>query len=301
MNSANFPLTLQYIKWNPAVLIKRILEINDQEVKFMTKITVEDFNRLSPKDIREWFGLGPVTRIIRYFHDGQFKHRKDALKTINFWLRFHLTEENLEAIFWVIPFLIEQFPAEKKVIRYEIGVTLYLFLENKVVYDDETIELITDLIKKEKDEKVKSKLEFIILRNDWQRKLELLKKSYRFFLLKDKLDRTIIKDSKFYKEKLPFKPRRKEEVKPENIMCVYFLQEKEKGYIKVGKTKNLKTKIFFPYKMPFKWEVIHVIESLNVDSLEKFFHKKYKDNLINGEWFNLSNKDIAEIKMFQTK
>ncbi|WP_139344951.1 hypothetical protein [Virgibacillus pantothenticus] len=88
----------------------------------MTKITVEDFNRLSPKEIRKWFGIGPVSRIIRYFQDGQFKHRIDALKTVNYWLRFcNLTKEELETICWVIPFLIEQFPTEKKVIRCEIG------------------------------------------------------------------------------------------------------------------------------------------------------------------------------------
>ncbi len=169
------------------------------------------------------------------------------------------------------------------------------------MYDDETIELITNLIKKEKCKKVKDRLEWIIDRNEWQRKFKILMKNYYFFLLKDKSERTTIKDSEFYQAPLPFKPRRREKAKPDDIMCVYFLQEKNKGYVKIGKTKNFKTKTFFPYKMPFEWEVIHTIETANVDSLETFFHKKYQQNLINGEWFNLHDKDIAEIKKFQTK
>lgn len=271
------------------------------EVKIMTKITQEKFNRLSPKEIREWNGIGVVARIIRYLQDGQFNHRKDALKTVNYWLKnFKLTNQNLNDICWVIPFLIEQFPTEKKVIRYEIAVTLYTFLRNKVMYDAETIELITTLLKQEKVKKVKLKLEWV---TDWHETLKLSKyftKDYYFFRLKDKSNRSIIIDSSFYQDSLPFKPRRREKVKPDHVMCVYFLQEKDKGFIKIGKTKNLKTKIFFPFKMPFEWEVIHTIKSSNVDSLETFFHKKYQHKLINGEWFHLSAENIKEIKNFKT-
>ncbi len=169
------------------------------------------------------------------------------------------------------------------------------------MYDDETIELITNLIKKEKNKEVKNRLEWVTYRYEWQQKFKIFTKNYHFFILKDKSERTIIKDSVFYQAPLPFKPRRREKVKPDDIMCVYFLQEKDKGYIKIGKTKNLKTKIFFPYKMPFEWKIIHTIESSNVDSLEKFFHKKFQHNLINGEWFKLYDEDIAEIKKFQSK
>lgn len=53
--------------------------------------------------------------------------------------------------------------------------------------------------------------------------------------------------------------------------------------------------------MPFDWKIIHTIESNNIHSLEKYFHKCYQHKNVNVEWFNLSVEDIENIKRFNKK
>lgn len=266
----------------------------------MAEISIEDFCKLTPREIRKWYGIGPVARIIRYLKDGQYNHRLDALRTINHWLRRYVwKKEELENFCWVIPYILEQFSKEQKAIRLKMGITLNAFLEQRVLFDEELIEKIDLLLCKEEDEEVKKRLYWIKGKNKLFKLFSFGK--YYHFTLKDKINRSEIEDTEFYQVSLAFKARREKKVAMNAIMCVYFVQEKDNKYVKIGKTKNLKTKTFFPYKMPFEWELIHTIQSKNIDSLEKFFHNCFKRKQINGEWFNLSEEDWEYIKNFDEK
>jgi len=79
--------------------------------------------------------------------------------------------------------------------------------------------------------------------------------------------------------------------------CVYVLQS-EYGY-KIGKTVSLKDRLrLFGVKLPFK---IELIISGYVDSYseaEASLHRKYAQQRLEGEWFDLSGSDLKEIEAF---
>jgi len=271
----------------------------------MSDISIEEFNRLKPKEIREYFGLYPVTRIIKYILDGTSNHRTDAIRTISYWLKYlkvRTDEEEIILLSYAIPFLIERFPAEKKEIRAAIAAALHFLIKTDAILEEHFINDINKFINKEEDQNIKRKLKQVLSWNEgnirhstWREQKKLHVSPQKFEVLE------IIGDLEVYKIPLEFKPRPRKKVNGDNIQCVYFLQEKDNGYVKIGKTKNLKTKSFFPYLMPFRWEIIYTIESNNVDVLEKYFHRIFRARRINGEWFKLDEQDIEEIKLFDQK
>jgi len=75
---------------------------------------------------------------------------------------------------------------------------------------------------------------------------------------------------------------------------VYFLKSKH-GY-KIGKTKNIKKRMdVFGVKLPFEVKLKYLIKTSYWDVLEKDLHKKFESKKINGEWFDISEKDIENI------
>lgn len=68
--------------------------------------------------------------------------------------------------------------------------------------------------------------------------------------------------------------------------------------VKIGKSVNVKTRIkTVSSNLPFK--VIHT-EFFKVENHHKteiHFHKKYESKRINGEWFDLSKRDIEDIRL----
>jgi hypothetical protein len=69
------------------------------------------------------------------------------------------------------------------------------------------------------------------------------------------------------------------------------------GYYKIGKARD-------PYKrtetlriqLPFAVELLHVIESNDYDAAEKELHELFAVKRINGEWFQLTEADVAYIR-----
>lgn len=78
---------------------------------------------------------------------------------------------------------------------------------------------------------------------------------------------------------------------------VYLLQSGE--YYKIGMTSNLASrKAWFDIHLPHKTELIHTIPCNDALRLERHLHEHFKDKRLNGEWFSLSEADIAEVKWF---
>lgn len=81
---------------------------------------------------------------------------------------------------------------------------------------------------------------------------------------------------------------------------VYFIQEDFSDRVKIGKTENLEQRMeTFGVKLPFQIKLIHSIVSENHNYTEKLFHIHFSDRHTNGEWFELSDKDIQWIKSGQ--
>ena len=77
---------------------------------------------------------------------------------------------------------------------------------------------------------------------------------------------------------------------------VYFIKEHFSGTVKIGKSKELKTRLeHFGVKLPFDWDVLKTIKSADYSLTETLLHRKYADKRVNGEWFALSDANIDEI------
>lgn len=77
--------------------------------------------------------------------------------------------------------------------------------------------------------------------------------------------------------------------------CVYVLQDiSVTEYCKIGKTTALAKRIgHFDTMLPFEVRVVHVIESKDCNALEAMLHRHFESKRVRGEWFALSDADIA--------
>ena len=79
-----------------------------------------------------------------------------------------------------------------------------------------------------------------------------------------------------------------------DIGYVYLIKSKY-GY-KIGKSKKVQDRLsLFNVKLPFKIDIIGFYKVKNMSKMETFLHKKYKDVRLEGEWFNLSEKEKKEV------
>ena len=77
---------------------------------------------------------------------------------------------------------------------------------------------------------------------------------------------------------------------------VYFLKA-DNGLIKIGRTNNLDKRIYhFTTKLPYKLELIHFIKTDCTVKLENELHNKFDHLRVRGEWFNLNDEIMAEIR-----
>jgi prophage antirepressor-like protein len=87
----------------------------------------------------------------------------------------------------------------------------------------------------------------------------------------------------------------KTNVKKKNYVYLLF---SEHG-VKIGYSLNPKERISqISVQMPFEITRIENFEVENMSYAEGMLHERYKNKRLNGEWFNLSDKDIDEIIEF---
>jgi hypothetical protein len=77
---------------------------------------------------------------------------------------------------------------------------------------------------------------------------------------------------------------------------VYFLQGG--GFVKIGKTTRRPSERVadFSPKLPFKTEIVHVIECVDVNLAEVAIHECFKSLRTRGEWFDIDEPDLEYIK-----
>ena len=83
---------------------------------------------------------------------------------------------------------------------------------------------------------------------------------------------------------------------------VYLLQDVDvTGYFKIGYTNNPERRLNdFGVELPFKTEVIDIIETDNARSLERELHRRYAGKRRKGEWFDLSAAEVKAISDLET-
>lgn len=82
-----------------------------------------------------------------------------------------------------------------------------------------------------------------------------------------------------------------------NMKFIYIIYSKL-GY-KIGRTKNIDDRnAIFNVKLPFKWNFQFIYGVKHPKKIEKFLHHVLYKNNLNGEWFNLNNDELLNVKQF---
>jgi hypothetical protein len=76
-----------------------------------------------------------------------------------------------------------------------------------------------------------------------------------------------------------------------------YLIKSPSGHYKIGKTSNIHNRLrTFNVKLPFEPTLVHTIKSSDMHAQEQVLHQRFASQRVNGEWFNLSDEDVAYIK-----
>jgi hypothetical protein len=76
-----------------------------------------------------------------------------------------------------------------------------------------------------------------------------------------------------------------------------YLVKAETGHYKIGHTTDPDNRMkTFNVKLPFHVEYEHLIKCDDRLDAERRLHQKFADKRVNGEWFALTDKDVAQIK-----
>jgi len=96
----------------------------------------------------------------------------------------------------------------------------------------------------------------------------------------------------------PRQPDASEQIKdgPE-IRFVYLVHDGTGAY-KIGYTKDLSKRIWGQIQpaYPRRLELIHAIETEYAEALEAYWHSRFADKRLNGEWFALTEEDVECFK-----
>lgn len=87
--------------------------------------------------------------------------------------------------------------------------------------------------------------------------------------------------------------------RPKKHGYVYFLLA-DNGLAKIGQTSKVDRRIFqLSVQLPYELKLVTTIESDDCEELEKFYHNKFSEKRVNGEWFNLDSSDFEEVKSIE--
>lgn len=92
-------------------------------------------------------------------------------------------------------------------------------------------------------------------------------------------------------------------VKQSTIGYVYLIKANLPGgysSYKIGHSRDIENRLkIFNVKLPFEFDLIHLIETADMRELERMFHRQFQSKRVNGEWFDLSADDVEWIKNYK--
>lgn len=84
---------------------------------------------------------------------------------------------------------------------------------------------------------------------------------------------------------------------------VYVIESEGHPYCKIGVTGGdpQKRLVSFQIGSPFKLSIIVEIYSPDCQHLEELLHERFENKRVRGEWFNLTDEDIDELKKYENQ
>lgn len=80
-----------------------------------------------------------------------------------------------------------------------------------------------------------------------------------------------------------------------------YLVRSVSGHYKIGRARNVRDRMkTFDIKLPFEVALDHVIRCADYKTAELALHQRYADRRVDGEWFALTEGDIAAIKQIES-
>ncbi|MGE7885394.1 GIY-YIG nuclease family protein [Bacillus sp. NPDC094077] len=77
---------------------------------------------------------------------------------------------------------------------------------------------------------------------------------------------------------------------------IYIIKEFHSNTYKIGYSRDVNIrKQQFEVKLPFEWEFLAVFEVENAREKESLLHRQFKLRRLNGEWFELTSKDLINL------
>jgi len=86
----------------------------------------------------------------------------------------------------------------------------------------------------------------------------------------------------------------KDKTRKKKTGYVYVIKEHFAGTHKIGLTTNIKSRqSTFGVTLPFEWDFVNIYKSSDHILLEEILHKRFENERVKGEWFNLSDADLT--------
>ena len=84
------------------------------------------------------------------------------------------------------------------------------------------------------------------------------------------------------------------------IGYVYIIKHGARREYKIGRTNNrLRREGEIGLELPEKIEPIHVIETDDPSGVEAYWHRRFAENRMKGEWFALTSDDVRAFKRWR--
>ena len=98
----------------------------------------------------------------------------------------------------------------------------------------------------------------------------------------------------------PAAPTISEGSAPEPAGFVYLVRHGARREYKIGKTVNpIRREGEIGIELPLKVQPEHVIKTDDPAGIERYWHERFADKRMNGEWFALSAQDVRAFKKWR--
>jgi hypothetical protein len=261
-----------------------------------SKFPKEEFFLCDAKALKNFYGNAIIARSMKFLLEGNKTQKHQVMMNIRYWVKFNNMQKYVSN---TLPFIISCLVLEENISLDAVKTIHHITNKYSFYFNEDTKTIIRENVKKyEGNENISNIVNWIINPFHFGSTVKIYQKDL-IEIEKDVRGHSAFNPS--IPKKYQFKAAKYSHLKNYNGGCVYLIREMEQGRIKIGKSKNVVKRLkHFGIALPFQIEEVHFIATKNYDELEQHLHKKYAYKRVNGEWFDLDENDIEEIKKIKS-